>query len=754
MSNASSVRMGRAFVEIGADPAKLFKALGAANARVGKFAAGLQSIGTRMAAIGTAMAAPIGLASRQFASFDDAIRATAAVSGATGADLQALNDRARMLGETTSFTAVQVANLMTELGRAGFKPNEINAMTAAVLDLSRATGTDATLASGIMAATLRQFGLEAIDAGRAADVLTKAANATFNTVEGLGESLKYAGPVAKSLGMSLEDTTAILGVLGNVGIQGSEAGTALRRLSVIAAGAGEKLQKIFGVTNVDAAGQMKPLVQVLDEINTVTANMPVAERTAKMAEAFGLLGITSANVLSQTAGGVTELAKTLRQAEGTSANTAKQMDAGLGGSLRIALSAVEGLAIAIGDALAPAMQSILGDITAAVGGFTKFVKQNQDLIVSTTRSVAAFVGAGVALYGFSVALGVVSSVVGFVLPVMGALVTTTVAVGAGFVALIAKVAAFKVASVTAAAVSAAAWAAASLPFVGVIASAGVIGTALFAVADGFGLVKSVVGAMGDSISRAVGSFAEIKQVGVAAFSEIFASIQAGDIAGAMQVAMRGLLAVFSIGSSAFLNAVDEWGVNLVNAFDFYISQIPFLRFLGPDTYTFSVFGNSREGGNTPNARADERFSRLGGRQESRTAAAQASMSGFAGLVEARQAIRRGGQAWSQVPALPAPAIGSFDSDIRAAGGGMPGEFERWMAGLQEQNRREQEMMAARQRMQAEAASQAEVAGTFSAAAVSGMGFGSSLQQQMVDYARRTAEGVEKINDDGVLAALP
>lgn len=428
----SRVRGGQVFVEIGADPRRLFKSLQDLNKHIGRIGGQLQSLGTRMTAFGAALTAPLALATRQFATFDDAIRATAAVSGASGAALQGLNDRARELGATTSFTAVQVANLMTELGRAGFRPDEIENMTGAVLDLARATGTDATLAAGIMAATLRQFGLGATDGARAADVLTKAANATFNTVEGLGESLKYAGPVAQSLGMSLEDTVAVLGVLGNVGIQGSEAGTALRRLSVIAAGSGEDLQKLFGVTNTDAAGNLKPLVNVLDEINTVTAGMPVAERTAKMAEAFGLLGITSANVLSSSADGVRGLAEELRNAQGTAAATAKEMDAGLGGAFRIAMSAVEGTALAIGDALAPSIQYLVEGITHAAGTLTAFIKQNQEMVVSVAKGIATFAAISAAILGLGVALSTISAALGLVLSPIGLIV-------AGVVGLVAAV---------------------------------------------------------------------------------------------------------------------------------------------------------------------------------------------------------------------------------------------------------------------------------------------------------------------------
>lgn len=426
----SRVRGGQVYVEIGADPRRLFKSLQDLNKHIGRIGSQLQSLGTRMTAFGAALTAPLALATRQFATFDDAIRATAAVSGASGQALQSLNDRARELGATTSFTAVQVANLMTELGRAGFRPDEIENMTGAVLDLARATGTDATLAAGIMAATLRQFGLGATEGARAADVLTKAANATFNTVEGLGESLKYAGPVAQSLGMSLEDTVAVLGVLGNVGIQGSEAGTALRRLSVIAAGSGDELQRLFGITNTDAAGNLKPLVDILDEINTVTAGMPVAERTAKMAQAFGLLGITSANVLSSSADGVRGLAEELRNAEGTAAQTAKEMDAGLGGALRILVSAVEGVSMAFGEALEPVLKSMVESITDMAGGITRFIQQNEALIVSIAKGVAAFlaIGAGVAALG--TALATAAAAFGIILSPIGAVIAAIAVIGA------------------------------------------------------------------------------------------------------------------------------------------------------------------------------------------------------------------------------------------------------------------------------------------------------------------------------------
>jgi len=537
MASAGSIRMGGVFVEIGARANQFFQTMGVVDKRLAKLGSfggvgagiagiagmfkafngisksvvrvgnSLAGVGTKMAVFGTAIAAPVALSLKQFASFDDAIRATAAVTGSLGpegaAAFSMLNDKARDLGATTSFTAVEVANLMTELGRAGFKPDEINNMTAAVLDLSRATGTNATRSAGIMAATLRQFELGADDAAHAADILTYAANNTFNTVDSLGESLKYAGPVAKSLGMSLEDTTAILGALGNVGIQGSEAGTALRRLSVISAGAGGKLQELFGVSNTDAAGNLKPLVQILDEINTATMDMPVAERTAKMAKAFGLLGITSANVLSKSAGGVAKLSEGMKTADDVAMKTAKAMDAGLGGSVRIALSAIEGTQLALGDALAPALMVVIGFIEDLATAVTGFVKENQQMVVGIAKGTVAVIGCGLAFYALGTAIAVAGGILGALLSPLGL-------VAAGIAALVVTTPELK-----------------------------------------------------DSFTA---TFGEVQSIASTTITGIYDAISGGDLGGAMDIAMTGLMAAWQTGTADLQSAFVNWSTQFQNGF--------------------------------------------------------------------------------------------------------------------------------------------------------------------------------------------
>ncbi len=555
--SASGIRMGKVFVEIGADTSKFFGQIQSLNAAMGKIGKSAANVGSQMMQFGAVLAAPIGLAVRQFAKFDDAIRATAAVTGLLGpegaASLQMLNDKARELGATTSFTAVEVANLMTELGRAGFKPDEINGMTGAVLDLARATGTDATRSAGIMAATLRQFGLDAGDAAHAADILTYAANSTFNTVDSLGESLKYAGPVAKSLGMSLEDTTAILGVLGNVGIQGSEAGTALRRLAVISAGAGDELQQLFGVTNTDAAGNLKPLVQILDEINTATANMPVAERTEKMAKAFGLLGITSANVLSSSAGGVAALAAGMKDAEGAAQRTAKAMDAGLGGAIRITLSAIEGTALAIGASLAPSMQKLVEFIGNAATSITGFIKDNQALVVQIAQGVATFVAAGAGLFVFGKSLSMVSTLVGVALGAVGMLGTALSFMAGAAAIVLSPLGLVAIALGTIYANSTEVQAALSSAFAGL---SGILAPAAEILANMFG----------PTLLAGVETLNQIGATASTTFAGIYEAITAGDLVGAMDILWLGLQAGWLRGVAALMNAVDPWIESFQNIF--------------------------------------------------------------------------------------------------------------------------------------------------------------------------------------------
>lgn len=408
----SQVRAGGAYVELTARSAQFLKGLEAAQKRLKSFGASTRLVGTKLTGLGVAAAAPVGASLAVYTSFDDAIRAAGAAANATGATLESLRNKAKNLGATTSFSASEVASLMTELGRAGFSPKQIEEMTGAVMNLARATGTDATVSSGIMSATIRQFSLEATDAVRVSDRLTAAANMSFNSVESLGEALQYAGPVAADANMSLEETLAILGTLGNLGIQGSEAGTALRRLLTLSAAESEKFQKVFGVATKDAQGNARDLVDILGEVAAASANMGTGDRAQAFNEVFGLMGITSASAIGKTVTDTKKLLADLKKSNGIADKTARDMDAGIGGAFRILKSSIEGVAIAIGESLDLSVTKMMNAISRALSGLVEWIGKNQEVVKKVALIVAGVVAVGAAFIGIGSAAGVAAFAVG------------------------------------------------------------------------------------------------------------------------------------------------------------------------------------------------------------------------------------------------------------------------------------------------------------------------------------------------------
>jgi TP901 family phage tail tape measure protein len=408
----SAIRAGNAAVELSADDSRFTPVMVRAERRFNAVVGAVRRASGVAATTATAALAAMAPAVVRFTSFDDAIRATKAATEATGPEFESLRDRALELGRTTSFTAVEVANLMTELGRGGFKPAEIEQMTKAMLDLARATGTDVVAATKVAAAAFGQFGLKAEDAERIVDLLTATANKSFTDLPGLGESLKHAGPAAHDMGVSLRDTLALVGALGNVGVQGEMAGTSLRRLNAEVPSRSEDLERIFGVASKDLAGNARPLVDVMEDIFEATKNLGTATRAAKFNEFFGLLGITGASAISKNAASVRDLRAALRDVGGYAAKTAAEMDAGLGGAFRRVKGAVEGAAIALGEAMAPALGAVGAVAAVAANRLTELIRDNRTLAVkvgAATLGLLAFAGTAAALAAVGYVVGGVTA---------------------------------------------------------------------------------------------------------------------------------------------------------------------------------------------------------------------------------------------------------------------------------------------------------------------------------------------------------
>ena len=404
MSLSSNIRAGRAYVEVTAETSKLQRNLTSAQAQLQNFGRTCTNVGKDLLMLSGAMAAPLVMAARSFAGFDDSMRLVQAVTQATDADFKALTKTAQRLGRDTSYTAQQAADAMVSLGRMGFSPTEIQASIDAVLNLARSTGTELAEAGDIAANSMRIFGIEASQMSDVADVLTVTANSSAQTLIDLFEALKMGGPQAAAAGESIRETSAAIAVLANMGIKGSLAGTALRKsFSQFAKVKVQDQLRSVGVETVDANGNLRKMAEIMRDIAKAMSTMPTAEKLAFAEDIFDIRGSLAGLTLTANTDELDAMLAKLQDVEGVAADTAKKMDAGLGGAFRLLLSAVEGAMNAIANAMNSTLQPLVVKVTAVINAFTQWIEANQGLVTAFAVTVAGAAGLAVVLIAIGVA---------------------------------------------------------------------------------------------------------------------------------------------------------------------------------------------------------------------------------------------------------------------------------------------------------------------------------------------------------------
>ena len=404
MPVSNTIRAGSAYVEVTANTSKLQRNLISAQAQLQAFGRTCTSVGRDLLMLSGAMSLPLILAAKSFAGFDDSMRLVQAVTQATTADFNELTVTAQRLGRETSYTAQQVADAMVSLGRMGFSPQEIQAAIADVLNLARATGTDLSEAGDIAANSLRIFGLEADRMSEVADVMTVTANSSAQTLTDLFEALKMGGPQAAAAGESIQETCASLAVLANMGIKGSLAGTALRKsFSQFSKVKVQEQLRAVGVETLDANGNLRKMADIMRDIAKVMQTMPTAEKLAFAEEIFDIRGSLAGLTLTANTDELDAMLAKLRDVDGVAADTAAKMDAGLGGSFRLLMSAVEGAMNAIADAMNSTLQPFIQRVTAVINTFTQWIEQNKELVTTFALLIAGAAALGVALIAVGIA---------------------------------------------------------------------------------------------------------------------------------------------------------------------------------------------------------------------------------------------------------------------------------------------------------------------------------------------------------------
>ena len=262
-----------------------------ATSRLNKIGSGLEKVGGKLTTHVSVPLVAVGtIAAKTGMDFEAEMSRVKAISGATGDQFKMLEDQALSLGQSTAFSASEVAEGMENLASAGFSTNEIMEAMPGLLDLAASSGEDLATSSEIAASTLRGFGLEASKTGHVADVLAKNAAATNAAVADTGEAMKYIAPNARAAGLSLEEVTAAIGELANAGIKGSQAGTTLRsalvRLAKPSDPAATAMERI-GFTAFDSSGKMKSLATIMGELNEKTKNLTADQKQNTIATIFG-----------------------------------------------------------------------------------------------------------------------------------------------------------------------------------------------------------------------------------------------------------------------------------------------------------------------------------------------------------------------------------------------------------------------------------------------------------------------------------
>ncbi len=317
------------------------------------------------------------------------------INGVTEDEFKALNDEAKRLGAATSFSASQAAEGMKELGIKGLNAQQIIAAMPGLLDMAKAGVVDLAKASDIAGEALGQFGLDASQTSRVADILTMAFTTSNTTLESLGYTMKYAGRAGREIGLSLEDTAAMTGLLGNIGIKGEQAGTVLRSIyGRLAApvGPAQKQLEALGVTVKDSTGNLRPMIELLAEMDSKTANMGNADRLAAFKTIFGEEGMTGASELISK-GGVGEIAKyvdIIKNSSGKASQVAAIQMSGVKGAMDELSSAAEGLSITFANLFLPAIKSIANGMKSLTNTLNSFIETHPILTRGVVYAVAGF----------------------------------------------------------------------------------------------------------------------------------------------------------------------------------------------------------------------------------------------------------------------------------------------------------------------------------------------------------------------------
>ncbi|MCW2248681.1 TP901 family phage tail tape measure protein [Azospirillum fermentarium] len=326
--------------------------------------------------------------------FEKSMSHLSAVAGADPAGLDAMRKKALELGRDGRASASQVSAAMAEMSGYGFDPSEIVAATDPLVNFGRAAGMGLSETAALAGATLRQFGLNASDTARVADVLTAASKNSSMSVSALGDALKAAGPAASAAGLSLEQTSAMIAFLGKSGVAASETGTVLigmiNRLTALPKAAREELETLQVQTNDPATGKLLPVTEIMKAIDKAmdAKNYDGAQRLETMTKIFGPqpgnssqqnIAASDKLINGMSTSGFSSLESAVSNSAGQAVQMAGTKTDNLDGRLQQWAIALETLKITLSTTLLPVLTQAIQSVTDFVKRLTGFAEANPEI---------------------------------------------------------------------------------------------------------------------------------------------------------------------------------------------------------------------------------------------------------------------------------------------------------------------------------------------------------------------------------------
>ncbi len=342
--------------------------------------------------------AAVGSSVKTFAGFESQMSHVKAISGATEAQFDQLTAKAKEMGAATKFTAQEAGEAFGYMAMAGWKPQQMLGGISGIMNLAAASGEDLGTTSDIVTDALTAFGLKAADAGHFSDVLAQASSNANTDVGMMGESFKYAAPVAGALGYSIEDTSLALGLMANASIKGSMAGTALKtslaNMASPTKAMAEAMDK-YKISLTDSEGNMKSMRGVMENLRGSLGSLSETEQTAAASTIFGkeaMAGMLA--VINASENDWNKLAQAVDNADGASQRMADTMLDNLSGKFTLFQSALDGVKISLGERVSPYLVKALGWITEQMPDVERALMRGMDsvdrFIAGTQEKIGSF----------------------------------------------------------------------------------------------------------------------------------------------------------------------------------------------------------------------------------------------------------------------------------------------------------------------------------------------------------------------------